>query len=167
MRAPLIAVLLLTLTLVGCSAPDTGWTTVEAGQLRLERPTRWTPTPSQGDVWTLGFAGDGVELRIAPQFSEDPTAAAAFSRLDLPSSVGTLDDYTGGGLKRFPVEGADTGVRADLTYRDGEKTLRGIWIIAGQYPYPRTVAITLSGEQLPDETVQRILGSLRFSKKAG
>ena len=167
MRPPLIAVLLLALLLVGCSAPDTDWTTVEAGPLRLERPTRWVALPTRGDVWTLAFAGDGVELRIAPQFSEDPTAAAAFSRLDLPSTVGTLDDYTGGGVKQFPIEGADTGVRGDLTYRDGATTMRGIWVIAGQYPYPRTAAIALSGEQLPDETVQRILGSLRFTKTNG
>jgi hypothetical protein len=154
------AVLLLT----ACTGTDPGWTTVSAGQLTLERPTGWQEAASTDEAWPMRFVGDGMELRIAPQFSEDPLAAAAYDRLDLPARVG-LSGYTSGGAKAFEVPGADTAIRSDFTYTENGAPRQGVWVIAGQYPYPRTSAVAVSGERLDDATVQHILGSLRYAKQ--
>lgn len=160
-----IASLVVGLALTGCApGPSAGWTTVEAGHLTLERPSSWQEQPAQGDLWTQRYVGDGMELQIAPLLSEDPTASAAFSQLDLPAMV-SLPGYRGGGVQKAEVPGADTAVRSDFSFTQDGVAKRGIWVIAGQYPYPRTAAIAISGERLDDGTAQHIIDSLRFTKK--
>lgn len=159
--APLLC---LGLILTGCaSGPSAGWTQVVAGQLSLERPTSWQEAQAPSELWTQRYVGDGMELQIAPLLSEDPTASAAFSQLDLPAML-HLSGYQGGSVKKADVPGADTAVRSDFSYTEDGVTKRGIWVIAGQYPYPRTAAIAISGARLDDGTAQHIIDSLRFTK---
>lgn len=141
-----------------------GWTRVTVGQLSLERPSDWTEEPASGERWTKRFVGKGIELQVAGELSEDPTASAALSRLDLPAMQG-LDNYDGGGATRIEVEGADTAIRSDFTYTDGGTSKKGVWLIAGQYPYPRTSAISLTGATLDEATVAHIVDSMTYDKK--
>ena len=163
-RLVVIPLLTVALFLTGCTLTDPGWTKVDAGQLSLERPAGWRSIASADAAWPLAFTGVGMEMRIAPQFSEDPLAAAAYDRLDLPARVG-LSGYAPSGAKTFEVPGADTAVRSDFTYTDAGTPRHGIWIIAGQYPFPRTSAVAITGERLDDTIVQRILSSLRYTKQ--
>ena len=39
-------------------------------------------------------------------------------------------------------------MRSDFTYTDAGTPRHGIWIIAGQYPFPRTSAVAITGERL-------------------
>ncbi|KGN37569.1 hypothetical protein [Knoellia subterranea] len=141
-----------------------GWTKVTVGQLTLERPSDWTEEAPTGEKWTKRFVGDGVELQVAGEFSEDPTASAALSRLDLPAMVG-LENYDGGGATKVDVKGADTAVRSDFTFSDAGTAKKGVWLIAGQYPYPRTSAVSITGSSLEDSTVAHIVESLSYEKK--
>lgn len=142
-----------------------GWTRVTVGQLSLERPSDWAEKPATGERWTTRFVGDAVELQVAPELSEDPTASAALSRLDLPAMT-ALDGYDGGGATRIEVEGADTAIRSDFTFTDGGASKKGVWLIVGQYPYPRTAAVSLTGASLDEATVAHVIDSMTFEKKS-
>lgn len=158
------------IALAGCggsgssAAAADGWTRVTVGQLSVERPSDWAQEPAGGDLWTERFVGDGVELQIAGKLSEDPTASAAVSRLDLPA-MGGLDDYEGGGVRSIEVKGADTAVRSDFTFTVDGQSRMGVWLIAGQWPYPRTAAVALSGATLDEKLVAHIIDSMSFDKR--
>lgn len=167
LRRALLALACATaLTGTGCSGTDAGWTAVEVGHLRVEHPSDWTEQPPTGTVFTKKFVGDGMEIQVSGLFSEDPTASAAFSRLDLPATVG-LQDYEGGGVQNATVEGADTAVRSDFSFSDGGTRKKGVWIVAGQYPYPETAAVTITGTTLDPDVVQHVVETLRFTKTQG
>lgn len=154
------------MAVAGCSGSDEGWTELTVGHLTVERPSTWTEQTPSGKTWTKKFTGDSLELQISGLFSEDPTASAAVSRLDLPAMVG-LEGYDGGAVVKATVPGADTAVRSDFTYTDKGVTKKGIWVIAGQWPYPETSAIAITGENLDGDTVRHIIESLKFTKKQG
>lgn len=163
------AVTLLAVSLValaGCSGGSGGGSgdgqAVEVGHLTVTVPEGWTEEPASGE-WDKKFVKDGVELQVSGTFSEDPTASAAYSRLDLPASV-QLPDYEGKGARKAEVEGADTAVQADFTYTKDGTPMSGVWVIAGQYPYPSTAALALSGEKLDPELVRSLVEGLSFTK---
>ncbi|MFW5473228.1 hypothetical protein ACOCJ5_07970 [Knoellia sp. CPCC 206450] len=141
-----------------------GWTKVTIGQLTLERPAAWSEADPSGETWDKRFVGEGVEMQVSGEFSEDPTASAALSRLDLPAMTG-LEGYDGGGAKKVEVEGADTAIRSDFTYTDGGPR-KGVWLIVGQYPHPRTSAVSITGEKLDEATVAHIVDSMTWEKKS-
>lgn len=150
----------------GCSSTPQGWSEVTVGHLTLERPSAWTEAPPTGEKWDKKFTGDSIELQVSGLFSEDPTASAAVSRLDLPAMVG-LEGYDAGATVKAEVPGADTAVRTDFTYTDKGVARKGIWVIAGQWPYPETSAIAITGANLDDEKVKHVIESLTFTKKQG
>ena len=150
----------------GCAGGDDGWSTAEVGHLTVEHPADWTEEPPTGDLFTKRWAGDEMEIQVSGSFSEDPTASAAFSRLDLPATVG-LDDYQGGAVQNASVKGADTAVRSDFTFTQDGAPRRGVWVVAGQYPYPSTAAVTITGENLDEQVVQHVVESLRFTRTRG
>lgn len=163
-RAVLAAVGLMVLT--ACSGPSDagGGDTVTVGHLTVTVPSGWTEGEASGP-WDQKFAGDGYELQISGTFSDDPTASAAFPRLDLPATL-ELPGYQDQGVHEPDIEipGADSSMRRDFTYTDGSTTMEGTWVIAGQWPYPSTAAISLTGASLEPEVVDPILDSLRFTK---
>ena len=150
----------------GCSESDDGWSTAEVGHLSVQHPADWTEEPPTGDLFTKRWVGDDMEIQVSGSFSEDPTASAAFSRLDLPATVG-LADYEGGAVQNATVEGADTAVRSDFTFTQDGAPRRGVWVVAGQYPYPSTAAVTITGENLDEQVVQHVVESLRFTRTRG
>src|SRR5699024_3104110 len=123
----------LALVLAGCSIGGGGDSRdVTVGHLTVEVPADWTETDASGP-WDTAFVGDGLKLQIAGTFSEDPTASAAYNRLDLPATTG-LPGYESQGLHQpeVDVDGADTSMRTDFTYNDDGEAMEGTWVIAGQ-----------------------------------
>lgn len=173
-RAALAAAGCLALAVPGCSggsggAPSgssEGWTTVTDQHLTFQHPSSWTSQPPSGEKWTHRYVGDGMEMQVSGRFSEDVTASGALSRLDLPAMVG-LDQYDGGGKDFIEVEGADSALRSDFTYSDGGKVKKGVWLIAGQFPYPATGAISITGERIDEEVVTHVAETLTFNRKQG
>lgn len=170
-RAQIAVAALALVTLTGCGKGGSGsgeagpgWTKVTVGQLTFERPSDWAEEPPVGENWDKRFVGKDIELQVNGEFSEDPTASAALSRLDLPAMQG-LDGYDGGGADRIDVEGADTAIRSNFTFKDGKVSKKGAWLIAGQYPYPRTSVISIVGAHLDEATVSHIVESMTFAKK--
>ncbi|MBR7742650.1 hypothetical protein KC207_05030 [Phycicoccus sp. BSK3Z-2] len=163
--AALLAGLGLAVT-TGCSGGTAGYSEVEVGHLTLERPESWSEEPATGELWTQRYVGDGMELQVSGEFSTDPTASAAYSRLDLPATV-QLEGYEGSGVDNATVEGADTAVRSDFTYTEDGTPHQGVWVIAGQWPSPSTAAIAITGETLDATVVDQIIASLRFSRTGG
>lgn len=104
-------------------------------------------------------------MQISGTFSDDPTASAAFTRLDLPAMV-ELPGYEDKGVHEpdIEIEGADTSMRRDFGYTDDGEAMEGTWVIAGQWPYPSTAAIALTGASLEPEVMDPIIDSLRFTK---
>jgi len=154
------------LALTACSDGGSGQK-VTVGHLTVTVPKGWTEKKASGK-WDKTFVGDGLELRISGTFSDDPTASAAYGRLDLPATLG-LKDYQSEGVHQpdVEVEGADTSMRSDFTYTDAGTPKEGCWVIAGQWPHPSTAAIALSGKSLDNEVVTSIIESLRFEKTTG
>lgn len=156
-----VVVLATGVALAGCGGADDK---VTVGHLTFTVPEGWEEQEADGD-WDVKFVGDGMELQVAGEFSEDPTASAAYSRLDLPAMV-NLEGYQPDGIGTLEVEGADTALRADFTYADAGEPRDGLWVVAGQYPYPSTAALALSGPELDEEIVTELLASLTFTKDA-
>lgn len=151
---------------VGGSGGSDGWTRVTDQHLTFEHPSDWTSQPPSGEKWTHRFVGDGMEMQVSGLFSEDVTASGALSRLDLTAMVG-LEQYDGGGKTFIEVDGADSALRSDFTFSDGGKARRGVWLLAGQFPYPATGAISITGEQLDPEVVSHVADTLTFNRKQG
>lgn len=174
-RAALVAAGCLALAVTGCSGGGSGgassgssdgWTTVTDQHLTFQHPSGWTSQPPSGEKWTHRYVGDGMEMQVSGRFSEDVTASGALSRLDLPAMVG-LDQYDGGGKDFLEVEGADSALRSDFTYSDGGKARKGVWLIAGQFPYPATGAISITGDRIDEEVVTHVAETLTFNRKQG
>lgn len=153
------------LVLSGCSQGPDGGREVEVGHLTLSVPQGWTEEPASGQ-FDKKWVGDEVELQVSGSFSTDPTASAAYGRLDLPATL-QLDGYRGQGAKKHEVPGADTAVRADFTYDEAGEPRSGTWIVAGQWPYPSTAVVTLTGADLDTEDVRGVIDSLHFDKTTG
>lgn len=155
----------IALALAGCSTGGSeGAHEVTVGHLTVEVPAGWTEGKASGQ-WDKKFVGDGYEMQIAGTFSDDPTASAAFTRLDLPATV-ELPGYEDKGVHEpdIEIEGADTSMRRDFSYTDDGEAMQGTWVIGGQWPYPSTAVIALTGASIEREVVESIIDSLRFTK---
>ena len=168
-RRGMVLTAALALVLSGCSTSEgsggTGEVTV--GHLTVTVPDGWQEKPAKGQ-WDRKFVGDDLELQISGTFTDDPTASAAHAQLDLPAML-ELPGYDPQGVHEpdVSVAGADTSGRWDFTYTDDGKPMEGTWVIAAQWPYPSTAAISLSGPSLDSPEVESIIDSLEFEKTAG
>ena len=172
-RTVLAATLALTVAAgAGCSggsesssgdAPD-GWTTVTDERITVQHPSDWASEPPSGKPWTHRFVGDGMEMQVAGSFSDDETASFALSRLDLPAMV-ELDAYDGGGATAIEVEGADSALRSDFTYEVDGTPMKGVWLIAGQWPNPGTAVVTITGERLDDAVIEHVVDTMTFNRR--
>lgn len=172
-RTVLAATLALTVTAgAACSggsesssgdAPD-GWTTVTDERITVQHPSDWASEPPSGKPWTHRFVGDGMEMQVAGAFSDDETASFALSKLDLPAMV-ELDGYDGGGATAIEVEGADSALRSDFTYEVDGTPMKGVWLIAGQWPNPGTAVVTITGERLDDAVIEHVVDTMTFNRR--
>ena len=158
-RRRTVIVAAVALLAAGCQGQGDGEETT-VGHLTLSVPEGWTEESASGK-WDKKFVGDGIELQVSGTFSEDPIASTAFSRLDVQATTQLSDYQQTKALENPEVKGADS------TYTEEEEQMEGIWILAGQWPYPSTAAIALSGESLDSAEVESIIDSLEFTTKEG
>ena len=171
-RTVLAATLALTVAAgAGCSGGSesssgdapAGWTSVTDERITVQHPSDWASEPPSGKPWTHRF-GDGMEMQVAGSFSDDETASFALSRLDLPAMV-ELDAYDGGGATAIEVEGADSALRSDFTYEVDGTPMKGVWLIAGQWPNPGTAVVTITGERLDDAVIEHVVDTMTFNRR--
>lgn len=172
-RTVLVATLALGLTVGAGCAGDTdsssgdapaGWTAVTDNRITVQHPSSWETQPPSGEKWTHRFVGDGMEMQVSGSFSDDETASFALSKLDLPAMV-QLDGYDGGGADAIEVDGADTALRSDFTYEVDGTPMKGVWLIAGQWPYPATAVVTITGERLDEAVIQHVVDTMSFNRR--
>lgn len=169
LAAPLVLGLLVT---AGCadgsdsSSGDAaaGWTGVTDNRITVQRPAGWQTQPPSGEKWTHRFVGDGMEMQVSGAYSDDVTASGARSRLDLQAMVG-LDGYVDGGVDAISVEGADSAVRSDFTYEVDGTPMKGVWLIAGQWPYPATAVVSITGETLDEVVIELVVETMTFNRR--
>lgn len=172
-RTVLAATLALTVAAgAGCSGGSesssgdapAGWTSVTDERITVQHPSDWASEPPSGETWTHRFVGDGMEMQVAGSFSDDETASFALSKLDLPAMV-ELDGYDGGGATAIEVEGADSALRSDFTYEVDGTSMKGVWLIAGQWPNPGTAVVTITGERLDDAVIEHVVDTMTFNRR--
>jgi hypothetical protein len=172
-RAVLAATLALGLAVAaGCAggadsssgdAPE-GWTEVTDNRITVQHPADWQTQPPSGEKWTHRLVGDGMEMQVSGAFSDDVTASGARSRLDLQAMVG-LDGYVDGGVDAISVEGADSAVRSDFTYEVDGTPMKGVWLVAGQWPYPATAVVAITGERLDEAVIEHVVDTMTFNRR--
>ena len=171
-RTVLAATLALTVAAgAGCSGGSesssgdapAGWTSVTDERITVQHPSDWASEPPSGETWTHRFVGDGMEMQVAGSFSDDETASFALSKLDLPAMV-ELDGYVGGGATAIEVEGADSALRSDFTYEVDGTPMKGVWLIAGQWPNPGTAVVTITGERPHDAVLGPVPATMTFNR---
>lgn len=153
--------LLLAVTACGGSGASAGWTEETVGQLVVQRPQDWEPGPDVEEPWTHSWTGDGMTMQVSGEFSDDVGAYAGLARLDLPATM-NLPDYEPESTQQVAVEGAYDAVIRRYTYTDDGQPREGAWIVASQWPEPLIVVVSLSGESLDDEVVQKVQESMRL-----
>lgn len=153
----------------GCSGglfskgPADGYTREEVGHLILERPSGWQESTPSGEKWTKAWSGDGMEMQVAGEFSEDVGAQSTLARLDLPATMG-LKGYTPEGTDTIKVDGAYDAIRRYYSFDADGKRQEGVWIVATQFPYPSTGVISISGENLDETVVRQVTDSLKWKE---
>lgn len=156
-----LCALLLTATGCGGSSTSAGWVEESVGQLVVQRPQSWQPGPEVEQPWTDSWAGDGMTMQVSGQFSDDVGAYAGLARLDLPATV-QLPDYQPESTDEITVEGAYDAVVRRYSYTDDGRPRQGAWIVASQWPEPLIVVVSLSGETLDAEIVQKVQESMQL-----
>lgn len=145
--------------------PDStmAYDTVENGHLSVEYPATWTKMSQLSPPWKVGFEGDGMQMQVAGQFSDDVGSFSALARLDLPASL-KLPGYKPVETEDISVPGAYNALYRKYTYTDAGTSRQGIWILASQWPYPAVAAVSVSGVKLDDDVVNQIMKSMSFKK---
>lgn len=154
-----------------CSSSTTGpkpggggqvdYVEVTDGHLIFQVPHNWKKSNDASKPFTVKYSGDGMQLQAAGELGDDSGAYTALARLDLPATVG-LSGYQPGSTDRITVDGAHDAVARNFTYTDGSSTKNGVWIVATQWPYPKSAALTITGAQVDTDVVSHIQENLQF-----
>ena len=148
------------------STPD-GWTRHELGHLSVAVPEGWVATAEGDELWTVGWAdaedlADASALLIgSPDFGQNG-ADEGLSTFVAGAQIGGVPGYMSTATST-PVE-TDTleVVRNDYTYVDGAGTeFQGVFWAAAAPASGTTVALQLSGTDLPEDLVEGIQDSIR------
>lgn len=161
------------LTLTSCgggdapSPPPDGWVRVESGRLSVAVPEEWVDAPAGTDPWTVAWADDAdlagatVLLSGSPDFGEDG-ADRGVSTFVAGAQVGGVPSYSSTSRNRV-VETDEVEVeRNEYTYELSDGTVHeGVFWAAADPEDGRTVALELTGADLPDDLVEQIQASIR------
>lgn len=158
----MVAALLLAL-LTACTPASANQ--VEEGHWRLSLDQSWQRTQPQSLPWTLAYRSDGLTLQLTGKFSEDADARSGLTRLAIPARL-ALTDYAATTVEDITIPGADSAVLERFSYTEAGAPRQAVWIIATQWPYPATAALSLSGEQVSQEAIQDLLSTLEFEPQA-
>ncbi|PWJ26422.1 hypothetical protein ATK17_2584 [Branchiibius hedensis] len=166
-----VLALLCALLISACSSSPTGpepggggqveYVEVTEGHLTFQVPSTWQKSTGAGKPFEVKYSGNGMQLQAAGELGDDSGAYAALARLDLPAMVG-LTGYQPGATDRITVDGAHDAVLRNFTYTDGSSTKHGIWIVATQWPYPKSAALAITGTQVDPDVAAHIQETLQF-----
>lgn len=139
--------------------PD-GWQRIEDGALSFAVPGEWIEIPQSDDLWSVGWGtdaepdADSVLLVAAPEFGDD----GAEHGLDTFVAGAQIGGWGYSSTDRStPVETESLEVaRNDFTY-DG---VSGVFWSAADPETGRTVALQLTGRDLPDDVVEGVERSI-------
>ncbi len=162
-RRSLLGTALTTSVLVGCtSGPPDGWQDVTVGHWKLLLPSTFVEASGAVSPWDKRFVdAAGTAIQVAGRFSDDTGSFAALARLDLPATL-SLTGYTPDQTDTVNVDSAYDAVRRTYTFTDAGKTMRGAWLVASQWPYPSTAALSFSGAGLSDALVEQVRSRAKF-----
>lgn len=166
-RSSLLVLLVTVAVLGGCAADDgaapvtpAGWQRVEEGALSFAVPGEWVEAPQSDDLWSVGRA-DAADLDQAsflvvgaPGFG-DEGAEMGFHTFVAGAAIGGWG-YSSTGRSTPVAEETLEVWRNDFTY-DG---VTGVFWSAGDPRTGRTVALQLTGEDLPVDLVEQIEASI-------
>lgn len=144
---------------VGPVTPE-GWERVEDGALSFAVPAEWVEAPQSDDLWSIGWStdpdpgADSLLLVAAPEFGDD----GAEQGLDTFVAGAQVGGWGYSSTDRStPVETDSLEVaRNDFTY-DG---VSGVFWSAADPETGRTVALQLTGRDLPDDVVEGVERSI-------
>ena len=165
-----IAVVCCVLLTAACSAPPEGPNTgggevdykqVSDGHLTFLLPKPWVRSSTGTKPFDAAYAGGGMEVRVAGDYSDDGTAYAALARLDLTATF-QLTGYKPVHTGKIKVNGAHDAVERSFTYLDGSSTKTGVWIIATQFPYPASAVLTITAPADDVKVMKYIQDSVGF-----
>ncbi|TRW42878.1 hypothetical protein [Georgenia yuyongxinii] len=148
----------------GCTAAATpeGWTRLEKGWLAVDVPKAWVEVamdqtgPYDVVLQDTESTDDAqYQLAAATEFGTE-TARATMGTLDAQAPFGALDGD--GGLTELDADGDLDLWRWDFTFDDG--AYQGVSWAAHDPATERTVVVHLTGQELPEETVQHIEDSI-------
>lgn len=167
-RTTAAAVALATLGLSACGAgagaPE-GWTRVEDGWLAVDVPDAWTDTGPSAEWWTRSWQDDADEAQATVQM----LAAPAFGYWGALEGQGVaIAGAQVGGLAGFSVEERTTPVdtdslevvRTDFTYEGADQEMVGVLWVAADPGTKKTVAVQLTGTELPEDVVEQVQSSI-------
>lgn len=159
MRRAAAAILATLLLVTGCTSSGP---TLEEGHWRIELDESWTSIEPMGDPWTAAYESDGYTLQVAGRFSEDDSARTALARMAVPAMT-QLPGFSSTDVEKIEVPGAYDAIVQRFTFTDDGEPREGAWIIATQWPYPSSAALTLTGEQVSGSDVERLLEGVSFA----
>lgn len=151
------------------SAPSTpdGWARHEVGHLSVAVPQEWVATSEGDDLWTVGWAdaedlADASALLIGSPDFGDNGADEGLSTFVSGAQIGGVPGYMSTSTSTPVTTDSLEVVRNDYTYVDGAgTTFQGVFWAAAAPGSGTTVALQLSGVDLPEDLVEGIQDSIR------
>ncbi|MCL3859928.1 hypothetical protein [Actinotalea sp. K2] len=154
----------------GADVPE-GFVQVGSGRLEVAVPQGWVPVEGDSELWPGGWADAELDdaqhlLIVSPEFG---TGGADLGRSTFVAGaqIGGVTGYTSDGFSE-PVQTDSLEIaRNDFTYTgpDGER-YEGIFWAAADPRSGDTVALQLTGSELPADLVDGIEGSIRLGDGA-
>lgn len=140
---------------------DTTYTQVTQGHLEFQVPAGWKKSTQVTKPFDVKYTGDGIEVQVAGSFSDDTGAYSALGRLDLPATL-KLPGYQPTSTNKISVDGAEDAVMRTFSYTDGGTSKQGVWIVATQWPYPRTAVLSMSARTIDPDVLAYVQRNLTF-----
>jgi len=152
--------------LVGCTDPEAAaYVEVVDGRLTVSRPVAWEVLIEVDEPWTSGYrpAPDSIEqIQLSGDFGEHATAGEAVGTLIGLAQL-KLAEFTVVETRDVEVEGATTAQVVRYTFLDNANSqLAGEWIVAAHWPYPQSVAVSITTPQHDPELERQVLDSMRM-----
>jgi len=145
-----------------CSdAPSDGWKRLEGDRLTLEVPQGFTEGEGASEKWNLAARDDGVSVQVADPYDNSRILSSALGNMQFAANR-QMEGFTPGKVQDIEVEGADTALFQEFSYKDEGKPATGAWIAVGQSQPPTTVIVTVSGTEADDDLITHVKDSLEY-----
>ncbi|WP_068249266.1 hypothetical protein [Janibacter corallicola] len=145
-----------------CSdAPSDGWKRLEGDRLTLEVPQGFTEGEGASEKWNLAVRDDGVSVQVADPYDNSRILSSALGNMQFAANR-QMEGFTPGKVQDIEVEGADTALFQEFSYKDEGKPATGAWIAVGQSQPPTTVIVTVSGTEADDDLITHVKDSLEY-----